>query len=185
MKSLCLVEDCTKVTYKKGYCSTHYYRVRRYGDPSVVKQVRGAPPCKITLPTGEMCGKKHYSKEMCQLHYNKLKHNGDPLYERPPIKKGSFYIRVKQPMHPNASADGYVSEHRFVMSQFLGRPLLKHENVHHKNGDGKDNRLENLELWSSYQPAGQRIEDKVRWAKEILELYGDEVENSSSNYRTE
>ena len=35
-----------------------------------------------------------------------------------------------------------------------------------------DNRLSNLELWNTMQPAGQRVEDKVLFAKEILKLYG-------------
>lgn len=64
-------------------------------------------------------------------------------------------------------------EHRKVMSDYLGRPLLRHENVHHKNGDRVDNRLVNLELWSSMQPSGQRVEDKVAYAREIMALYGD------------
>jgi hypothetical protein len=29
----------------------------------------------------------------------------------------------------------------------------------------------NLELWSSWQPSGQRIEDKVAWAKALLSIY--------------
>lgn len=46
------------------------------------------------------------------------------------------------------------------------------ENVHHKNGDRKDNRPENLELWNTSQPSGQRVEDKLAFAKEIMRRYG-------------
>jgi len=66
-----------------------------------------------------------------------------------------------------------VMEHRYVMEQLIGRPLLRKETVHHINGIRHDNRPENLELWSSSQPAGQRVEDKVKWAKYILTLYPD------------
>lgn len=66
-----------------------------------------------------------------------------------------------------------VLEHRHVMSLFIGRPLYRHETVHHLNGQRADNRIENLELWSHSQPYGQRVCDKLKWAREIITLYGD------------
>lgn len=73
--------------------------------------------------------------------------------------------------HPGATKTGHIFEHRKVMQEILGRPLVEDENVHHVNGVRDDNRPENLELWSSSQPKGQLVADKIRWAREFLSLY--------------
>jgi hypothetical protein len=66
----------------------------------------------------------------------------------------------------------YILEHRYIMQQYLGRALYVNENVHHKNGQRADNRLENLELWVKPQVPGQRLEDVIEWMTSFLSLYG-------------
>ena len=59
-------------------------------------------------------------------------------------------------------------EHRLVMDEQLGRPLAADETVHHRNGDRLDDRPDNLELWSTAQPKGQRVSDELDWARSFL-----------------
>jgi len=76
--------------------------------------------------------------------------------------KDGYLIVKGEYSHPRAS-NGQIREHTVVMEKHLGRYLTANENVHHKNGIRDDNRIENLELWVTYQPYGQRVEDLIKF----------------------
>lgn len=85
------------------------------------------------------------------------------------------YLTFKKIRHPCADKNGRVQASHLVIYEALGRLIKKGETVHHINGDTLDNRLENLEIWRSGHPSGQRLEDKIAWCINFLIEYGYEV----------
>ena len=172
---ICTVKDCDRPKKSNGLCSMHAQRVARWGSvdgfaPKPTRKLKNT--CSIITQDNRQCLKPTIAKDMCQMHYRRVKLYGDPYArERGHKGKRKKYKFVPAPNHPNRDTKGWIAEHRLVMSEHLGRALLPKENVHHINGDRQDNRIENLELWNTSQPSGQRVQDKVKWAKEILAQY--------------
>jgi endogenous inhibitor of DNA gyrase (YacG/DUF329 family) len=154
---------------RKCYLTSDYHR-------HVVGEANGRrnPDAKVTGPC-EQCGAsvtRYASSRGKSLFCSRTCHD---QFRRDAQKRqvtASGYVRIFVGKdYPGATQSGHVFEHRKVMQDLLGRPLVDDENVHHKNGIRDDNRPENLELWSRSQPHGQRVEDKIRWAREFLALY--------------
>jgi hypothetical protein len=171
------VETCDRRAVTRGWCHGHYVRWHRTGDARAeVPLVRDVvDTCTIDgCERGATCGR------LCRSHYHRQQRYGNPLAGGPIrtvtgggcVSHGYWWMPVPPELRqfvPDRRPHEF--EHRLVMAVALGRPLLPEETVHHRNGDRLDNRIENLELWSTAQPKGQRVEDKLRWAKEMLRLY--------------
>lgn len=93
---------------------------------------------------------------------------------------GGWYVMGKSGYIARTRNGTTELQHRVVMEEILGRSLYPHENVHHKNGLKADNRPENLEVWVTKQPKGQRPEDIIEWAIAWLESHGYKVTRPSS-----
>lgn len=159
---VCSIENCNGETVGLGYCLKHYKKLKKYNNP-LGKAVKKEPrKCSI-----EGCEGKYHANGYCSAHNSRLRKYGDPLGkpEERQVKlsggkrvpgqgegiyetktKYTSYKMILCPCHPNADKKGYVREHRLIMEVHLGRFLDTKESVHHKDGNGLNNSLVNLEL---------------------------------------
>lgn len=165
---LCSHAECLRPIKANGFCNKHWSELDRRRRGIQPRNWRGNKrdiPCSV-----EGCNRISHAKKLCLRHYLRLRKNGHELKLKnaPP---GSGHLCKTHGYRIISVRGVQYKEHRWVMEKTLGRELMTNESVHHKNGDRADNRAENLELWSSSQPAGQRVEDKVSWALELLKFY--------------
>jgi hypothetical protein len=171
------VDGCDQTSALLGWCSRHYHRWKRLGDPEAggTYRYKQDGPCSI-----EGCEESAVTRGWCGRHYQRWKDNGDPEAPLRRARDGEGsrglnqdgYVRIRTRGEPGKNQRVYILEHRQVMEEKLGRKLIPGETVHHKNGVRDDNRPENLELWVSTR-SGQRVSDLVAF---VVEYYRAEVE---------
>ena len=200
----CKNEGCAKRPRSLGFCDTCYAKHRRLKariklssctecGVELPYQGVGRPryvcdPCQERKRLSKICSVEGCDNLLncrgwCHGHYRRWRKTGEPGGVADLRKNGGIrinndaqgYIRVWIPDATRPGRGHNVMQHRLVMEEHLGRPLLAHENVHHINGVRDDNRLENLELWVRKQPPGQRVPDLVAYAVELLRQYAPDM----------
>ena len=123
----------------------------------------------------KLCSRVCWSKYANSKNHLQLG-NKHWAYKNGEFKTPEGYIKILNPARErNGRGDKqkYVHKHRLIMEQYLGRKLLKEENVHHINGKRDDNSIENLELWVKSQPWGIRVRD-------FIKIYASEIEKHNA-----
>jgi predicted transcriptional regulator len=97
------------------------------------------------------CSESTIEKRLRKLGLKKQR-TGPKSGDRHPDWKGGVcivkgYKYIYSPDHPNKTRGNYVSEHRLVMEQKLGRLLDRKEVVHHIDGDPLNNHPDNLAVF--------------------------------------
>ena len=141
LKKKCNVDECTiERVFYSGYCQSHHYKLKKYGNPSIVLT------CSV-----DKCEKPYSTAGFCWTHYKRNYNHGDPnIYKlgsqewknkisnsvKNQWKKGSFdkaksegrmgfagklFASKQISFINNVSKKDYEDSHRFVVNG-RGRP---------------------------------------------------------------
>lgn len=131
---------------RRKFCSENCFR------RSNIPWNKGKKFEKYTHPMFGKHHSKNSKKKMRDSRLKWIKENNRPLNwkggKTVGSKKSGGYVYIWSPKHPN-NHGGYVSEHRLVVENSIGRFLEPKEVVHHINNNPKDNRIENLMLFKN------------------------------------
>lgn len=136
----CSIDACENPAAKRGWCSKHYQRWRKTGDPLGLRAGRWAShtvgaPCAV-----DGCAKRTHARGWCIGHYQRWRTNGDPggslaPHTRPAderfwekVEKGGpddCWLWTANKTAPNGHGrflgpDGQIMAHRYAYEALVG-----------------------------------------------------------------
>lgn len=153
----CSIESCKRQILARSWCSLHYDRWRKHGNPNYISPsiLRDTRPCKVLG-----CSSPRIARGWCTKHYQRWQ-----VHDRP--ETCSIRERGQGTIHK----DGYIRirkgtrrsfEHIYIWEQVNGS-VPDGYLVHHKDGNKQNNEIANLELmkWGEHT----RLHSLQYWQK--------------------
>lgn len=142
--SKCSIENCERDSIARGWCDKHYQRWRNNGDPNICKKVQ-AYNCECSV---DDCNRPARRYKMCSMHSQRYGRYGriHAVYR----EKGTGTVSTG---YKKYFINGRkASEHRLVWEKHNG-PIPEGYVIHHKDGNGLNNSIDNLEMMTRSEHA--------------------------------
>ena len=147
---------------KCAYCGDEFYRLRSKPNQTYCSQSCSTTARNLTEQNPSYT--RDISGERNPMYGKGLHGAENPMYgkkrEQNPnwrggrkIRKDGYTLVIAPDDHPSPAyvtrGTKYILEHRYVMEQHLGRYLDPKEVIHHKDGNPRNNSIDNLRLFAS------------------------------------
>ena len=170
----CSIDRCENNVYSRNMCIKHYQKWKKYGDANSPRPVKNK---KGKLFYCLFCGKQFYrcpsevkkgSYKYCSSQCGYEDHRGKEK-EIKSLEEKKWYINKKGYLQTTVRRKR-VLYHRWVMENYLNRPLKATEKVHHIDGNKLNNSIDNLVLMTDQIHSKTHKEIMIEYAKVLMFL---------------